>query len=279
MYLPISRRSGVLLACAMLAAAGAVLAPHSSAGRTKQAALPKKVALATLNCGDTITKSTTLASDLVNCAGNGLNVTGNNVVLNLNGHRVVGQGSSAGIAASGSSDTIENGTVAHFTDGVRLEGTGDRAQGLHVSQASTGIVNVADNGVVSGNFVAQNSLIGIADQDGAHTQVTNNFARDNSVDGIQILAAGAVVTGNKALSNTSTGIEGGSTTGMLISANVANGNGANGIIARGNVVLSKNTADFNTALGISASPYDTDGAGNKATGNGTLHQCANVVCS
>jgi hypothetical protein len=43
--------------------------------------------------------------------------------------------------------------------------------------------------------------------------------------------------------------------------------------------IEKNTANFNTALGIRAVPGVTDGGGNKAQGNGDPAQCTGVVCS
>ena len=42
--------------------------------------------------------------------------------------------------------------------------------------------------------------------------------------------------------------------------------------------LTGNTALFNTELGIDATAGVTDGGGNKAHGNGSLHQCENVAC-
>src|SRR3954464_11065087 len=50
---------------------------------------------AQVKCGDTITTDTTLHHDLVNCPNNGILIGADNVTLNLNGHRIDGDGTPA----------------------------------------------------------------------------------------------------------------------------------------------------------------------------------------
>jgi large repetitive protein len=45
-----------------------------------------------VSCGDTITADTTLTSDLVGCPNNGIVIGADDITLNLNGHRVAGNG-------------------------------------------------------------------------------------------------------------------------------------------------------------------------------------------
>ncbi len=45
-----------------------------------------------VSCGDTITTDTTLHHDLVNCPNNGILIGADHVTLNLNGHRIDGDG-------------------------------------------------------------------------------------------------------------------------------------------------------------------------------------------
>src|SRR5215216_7509934 len=45
-----------------------------------------------LRCGDTITTDTTLDSELVNCPNNGIVIGADNITLDLNGHRIDGDG-------------------------------------------------------------------------------------------------------------------------------------------------------------------------------------------
>ena len=46
----------------------------------------------TVQCGDTITKSITLTSDIGPCSGNGLIIGADNINLNCNGHTITGVG-------------------------------------------------------------------------------------------------------------------------------------------------------------------------------------------
>src|SRR4030095_10736114 len=45
-----------------------------------------------VGCGDTITSDTTLDSDLVNCPNNGIVIGADTITLDLNGHRIDGDG-------------------------------------------------------------------------------------------------------------------------------------------------------------------------------------------
>src|SRR5436190_22313105 len=55
-------------------------------------ALSGAEAASKVSCGDTITTDTTLHSDLVNCPNNGIVIGADHVTLNLNGHRIDGDG-------------------------------------------------------------------------------------------------------------------------------------------------------------------------------------------
>ena len=74
---------------------------------------------ATVSCGETLTKSTTLANDLVDCPVNGLVVGANGITIDLNGHTIDGTNArtpgTGGIANDGHRNvTIENGTITDF---------------------------------------------------------------------------------------------------------------------------------------------------------------------
>jgi hypothetical protein len=86
-------------------------------------------ATTTVACGQTVTRSTTLASDVGPCPGDGIVVAANGVTLNLNGHRVFGTadpeatGDFAGIRLQGTTGATVNGggTVDHFAAGVVVQ--------------------------------------------------------------------------------------------------------------------------------------------------------------
>jgi parallel beta-helix repeat protein len=251
---------------------GATVAPHAGA----RASTP-----APLTCGATVTTSVTLGNDL-NCPGNGLNVTGSHITVNLNGHSIEGSGGNTyGVFVTGQSVTVENGTATGFWGGVLAEGTADRVQGMRVTDDTHGISVAAANVVVTGNTIFDNTGNGIEASIVSNPQITNNWSRGNAFDGIYFAGTGGVVSGNRLISNGQDGIDLGSGSGRQIIGNTANANGANGINAAAlpGDTLSKNVAFFNTQLGINGGPADTDGGGNRAGGNGKPHECEEVVCS
>jgi hypothetical protein len=80
-----------------------------------------------LSCGENITADATLTADLGPCPANGLGVDGAtvHVTLNLNGHRIIGQGSGSGVlvGAVPSGLTIKGpGGIFNFQTGVSLGG-------------------------------------------------------------------------------------------------------------------------------------------------------------
>ena len=74
------------------------------------------------HCGQAINASLTLNGDLTCSSGVGLIVSGNSVVLNLNGFAVINSASgSVGVIVSGSHDTVEKGTVTFWSgDGIAV---------------------------------------------------------------------------------------------------------------------------------------------------------------
>jgi copper-binding protein NosD len=274
----LTRARGLLAVASTVAAAaaiGSVLAPHSNAGRAAPSAPLRPAALP---CGATVTTSTTLANDLTNCPGRGLTIAAANVTVNLNGHTIDGQGSYYGVYVSSPSDTVENGTIHNFSIGVQVLGDGSKALNLRITNVEDGL-DVADNHhVVSGNTIFDTAGFGI-NGGGANNQYLNNTVQGAAVQGIRLGGANATLTGNKVLSSGTEGIQVDGD-GAKLTGNVTNGNGSDGLVVTSpRATLSKNIAFFNTKLGIDAAPGDTDATGNKAGGNGSLHQCADVVCS
>ncbi len=79
-----------------------------------------------VDCGQVITQSTTLDSDVGPCSGDGIVVGADNITLDLNGHSVFGtgqHGDGAGVLVSlRTGVTVKNGTVRLFDGGVVIEG-------------------------------------------------------------------------------------------------------------------------------------------------------------
>ena len=81
---------------------------------------------AVLSCGQTITTSTTLENDVGPCADYGIIIGADNIVFNLNGHRIFGTseaGDGAGVyVLNRTGVTVRSGTVTDFDGGVVVEG-------------------------------------------------------------------------------------------------------------------------------------------------------------
>jgi hypothetical protein len=238
--------------------------------------------LTALSCGQVITANTTLDADVGPC-GLGVVIGADHVTLNLNGHRLLGNGSGLGVSSAHSGVVVENGSVNQFNTGVTLSGDSSRVMNLRVGgNAGTGINVSGKNDVVSGNRVFGNGLDGIHGS-GAGSQYTNNTLQTNDGDGL-FANNPALIGGNKSLSNTHSGIFFNNPAGGSVTAtnNIANGNQHGLVEDIGDatvVTVTGNQAFFNSTLGIVGFPGVSDGGHNKASGNGTLAQCVNIVCS
>jgi parallel beta-helix repeat protein len=253
-----------------------VAATHGSSARN----------LTVLGCDSTITGNITLGGDLGPCGVFAVQFGADNVTLNLNGHRIFGNGGGTGVMSNFAGTVVENGTVTNFGDDVTLTGKSSRVLNLRVSQAAGSGINVGNgsNDVVSGNRVFGNGGIGILGS-GAGSQYTNNILQTNGAHGLSAADA-SLVSGNKAFNNNARGIyvtnpAGGSVT---VTNNLANGNSVDGIQVGTSgdpsvVTLTGNQAFFNATVGILGAPGVIDGGKNKASGNGTLTQCTNIACN
>ncbi len=218
---------------------------------------------ATVSCGQTLTASTTLTADL-NCAGdNGLMLGANGIVLNLNGHFIIGSNNqedgTVGVwDRSSAKDTIENGYIVGFEYGVVASG------------ATDAITNVQATGSRTLGFI----LLGNGDK------ATSDTAAENFRIGMALEANSDTAQSDHLLNNEGIGLAVEETSGDKLLDNVANGNTGDGIVAEGTIqTLTGNTANYNDELGIDAISPQIDGGSNTAMGNGTKEQCRGVVCS
>jgi nitrous oxidase accessory protein NosD len=152
-----------------------------------------------VSCGDTITASTTLDSDLVNCPGNGIVVGADGITLDLNGHTIDGDEPEEcnevcdfGVANFEHADvTIEGGSVREFalalivggapnnrlvhlsltrstfsgalifeSPGARFERNTVVANGLNTDQAGVGVFSSPDSRIAR-NEISDNGDIGV----------------------------------------------------------------------------------------------------------------------
>jgi len=234
-------------------------------------------------CGQTLTESTIVENDLANCPGDGLVAGADGITIDLNGHTIDGQTipTGNGIAISGFDGVVvENGTITGFDVGVSIVLGADRTRVRDLRISGDGIGNGIEaqalRAAITGNTVfgrATGILVA-----GTATTTAGNTVKDNDT-GILVGGSRPVVTRNTALSNAGDGIQG-VVGAAAITGNVANANGDDGIDVAGatRATLGGNRASFNTRLGIEADGDVIDEGRNAATGNGSLHQCENVVC-
>jgi parallel beta-helix repeat protein len=221
---------------------------------------------------------------LDNCPGDGLVAGADGITFDLNGHTIDGQtlATGTGVVISGFDRVVvKNGTISGFDVGVSIDFGADRTRvrdlRISGSRLGNGIEAGAVRTAVTGNTVFGRA-IGIL-VSGTTTTAAGNTVKDND-SGILVAGSRPVVTRNTALSNAGDGIQAFAGA-AAITGNVANANGDDGIDAAAatDATLDGNRASFNTRLGIDADGDVIDEGGNAATGNGSLHQCENVLCA
>ena len=165
-----------------------------------------------VSCGQTLSSSTTLDSDVGPCPGDGLRVNTDGITLNLNGKRVFaanGQGDNAGIRLMGVKGvTVTGGTVEKFDAGVVIgRGSGNTVQGVTAQdnvndflrtdptipgsagcELGDGIAILdSSNNTIVGNKALRNgpfggiSVVGDADAN----VIRDNVASDNKILGVR----------------------------------------------------------------------------------------------
>jgi parallel beta-helix repeat protein len=146
-----------------------------------------------VDCGDTITADTKLHRDLVNCPNNGIVIGANNITLDLNGHRIDGDGAvcppdqevcDSGVdnSAGHNGVTVDGGSVREFPVGVFVLGARDnRLRDLSSSgNLDFGVVigESTDSRIKKSSF-ANNGTSGIVLFDASDNRIKRNAATRN----------------------------------------------------------------------------------------------------
>jgi parallel beta-helix repeat protein len=193
------------------------------------------------SCGATITANTTLHSDLTNCAGDGLVIGADNITLDLHGHTIDGDATSAvadpdaGIRLAGHHGvTLTGGTVQEFDTGVLLDAApSNRLRRLTVLRSAPGrgidLENHSDDNDIEANTSASNTRGAIVMVESDHNHVRGNTVRDNPAGEI----VGHTAAHNRIERNfANVSVDEGSND-NVIAANTATDNGDVGILAQG----------------------------------------------
>jgi len=168
-------------------------------------ALDASPALAShVNCGDTITADTTLDSDLVDCPNNGIVIGADGITLDLNGHRVDGDGTEfadcpkrtfcdVGVLVDRyDAVKIKGGSTREFAVGVWLAGARhSRMVGISSSKnvlfgavVSKSSGSEIREGSFSHNVAPEGDGIGLFGSD--HIKISGNSIQDNPGPGIHV---------------------------------------------------------------------------------------------
>jgi parallel beta-helix repeat protein len=238
-----------------------------------------KPPLRTVSCGETILKSLRVANDLEFCPGVGLNVGASNVILDLNGHTIHGDGTGNGIKVAGnlSRVSVRNGRVTGFNVGIdvpstdrvtisRVTVTGNSSYGIYFEHSTRALV--------TRNVVARNFDDGIYYYDTTGAISKNTSFRNDA--GIYLDSfIGGTVSGNRVYQNVKEGLELASADSVKVVGNVFSDNDEQGIHAdpSSNSLFMDNLITDNTLSGIEAD----SGSGNRFIGNTVLRNGANGI--
>jgi len=181
----------------------------------------------------------------VNTAKGGIQITANNVTLDLCGYNIIGDAGNNGTGLeldSQSNVEVRNGTVRNFGyEGVRQN---------YVSATDHRVINIRsiDNGQAGGGI-------------GIYVHGTNHLVKDciasgNSSYGFYVPGSSSTITGCKSYNNTNSGFYTGN--GCTVQNNTAYGNGNTGIYVGGGCTVKSNTA------------YDNNNSGIYVNGGGTV---------
>jgi parallel beta-helix repeat protein len=181
---------------------------------------------AQVKCSDTITTDTTLHKDLVNCPNNGIIIGADNVTLDLNGHRIDGDGTPAvgcnprtefcdvGVVNFGHDGvTVMNGSMRQFAGGVNF-GEVRRNRLLGVSTSRNRVVGIqffnSSRILVrncSGNRTTDPEGDGVGVFQSRHVRILNSTFRHNAHVGIKpVDATKGVIKGNLVAHNGDEGL-------------------------------------------------------------------------
>ena len=168
-----------------------------------------------VSCGDTITADTTLDGDLVDCPNNGIVIGADDITLDLNGHRIDGDGTrfadcpknefcDVGLLSDGHDGvTLRDGSVREFAHGafvfsardnrvISISSKENTEFGFVVSQSARSRVRDSSG---SDNIAPEGDGMGVF---GSHDlRIVNNTFRNNPGPGIHIDGSnGNLIKGN-----------------------------------------------------------------------------------
>lgn len=222
-----------------------------------------------ISCGSTVTTSITLDSDIGPCTGIGLLVGADNIIIDLDGHRLFGTDGildeGVGVMIDGHSGvTVKDGTIDHFDAAVAIDGVFAPASGNTITE-----ITAEDNfptTLTAGDFGDGITIFGPGAD---NNTVSDNVVRNSGpYSGISVFAGtaadkvtGTVITDNQVIDNNSQSTQTGGirlenwTWDATVSDNTVTGTALDGIA-------------------LFADTQNVDVTGNNVSGNGFTAQTA-----
>ncbi len=221
-----------------------------------------------LGCGASITANTTLTADLGPCPGNGLAIGATNITLNLNGHKIIGTGSGAGIFVGGLGNVtiLGPGEIASFATGIQggMQQMQIMINGLNLESNVVGMFfEETSNLTISGCNIdgGATGQIGLNLSQLASSNIDHNTIERHSVAGVS--ATGTPVISHNAITLNGTGVQMIGAASATISGNTIGFNKTDGITVEaslgGTNTIEGNIITFNGESGVVESFFDTKG--------------------
>ena len=179
------RKSVLVRAATALVGGGALIIGMVTAAAGPASASP-------LPCGTTVTANVTLTANVdctSNTTDNGINIGAPDVTVNLNGHSILGPGTSAGTVGVSDIDafdnvTVKNGSISNFAAGVDAEGTssvivtGIVVEKIHTTnnepQEGVGVFGEYLNGASIHNLSISSADVGVELENSESSTILNN---------------------------------------------------------------------------------------------------------
>jgi parallel beta-helix repeat protein len=219
----------------------------------------RRIGITAINCGDVLTSSYNMTSDLTNCPGNGIQIGASNIILDCQGHTLTGSPSSFGIYLNGvSGDTIKNCIITNFYLGINLQYSSNNILTNNTAESNgDGIMlqySSNNNNTITNNTANNNTQNGIFLHSSSNNILTNNAANSNHEGIFLYSSSNNILTNNAANSN----YEGilllySSSNNNTITNNTVNSNSYDGIAlwySSNNNILTSNTLNSNQQYGI-----------------------------
>jgi len=233
---------------------------------------------AQISCGQTILSSIALANSLTDCAGSGIVIGADNIVVDGRGHTIDGTGSGSGVDLVGRSGvTVKNLRLTGFSIGINVSNSVDNrfaGNTLAFNNRGVRLAIASDNDIVDNKFDSNFLSIRVL-WDADRNRVVRNIITNNASNAISLLSN----EGNQVVRNTITGLGSHVVTlfdsdNNTIERNIVSGGIGDGIhlvgTSSGNVLRGKRVRNMGQdGLHLLESSSNNRLIGNRSTGNGS----------